>query len=40
MKIISGLKAGDSVVVKILDGDIIEINSRPEKSNNVAIGAS
>jgi hypothetical protein len=26
--------------VKILDGDIIEINSRPEKSNNVAIGAS
>jgi hypothetical protein len=44
VKIISGLKAGDSVVtnraVKILDGDIIEINSRPEKSNNVAIGAS
>jgi hypothetical protein len=40
VKIISGLKAGDSVVVKISDGDIVEINSRPEKSNNVAIGAS
>ena len=40
MKIISGLKAGDSVVMKISDGDIVEINSRPEKSNNVAIGAS
>ena len=44
MKIISSLKAGDSVVtdrvVKISDGDIVEINSRPEKSNNDAIGAS
>ncbi len=44
MKIISGLKAGDSViidgVVKISDGDIVEINSRPEKSNNVAVGTS
>ena len=44
MKIISGLKAGVSVVtdrvVKISDVDIVEINSRPEKSNNVAIGAS
>ena len=42
MKIIIGLKAGDSVVidgvVKISDGDIVEINSRPEKSNNVAVG--
>ena len=44
MKIISGLKAGDSVVVegvvKISDKDIVEINSRPENSNNVAIDAS
>ena len=44
MKIISGLKAGVSVVtdgvVKISDGDIVEINSRPEKSNNDAIDAS
>ena len=40
MKIISGLKAGDSVVVKISDGDIVEINSRPEKRNNAAVVAS
>ena len=44
MKIISGLKAGDSVVidgvVKISDGDIVEINSRPENSNNIAVGTS
>lgn len=44
VEIISGLKAGDSVVtdgvVKISDGDIVEISSRHEKSNNVAVGAS
>ena len=44
LEIISGLKAGDSVVaegvVKISDKDIVEINSRPENSNNVAIDAS
>ena len=44
VEIICGLKAGDSVVtdgiVKISDGDIVEISSRHEKSNNVAVGAS
>ena len=40
VKIISGLKAGDSVVVKISDGDIVVINSIPEKSNNIAVGTS
>ena len=44
MKIISGLKAGVSVVtdrvVKISDKDIVEINSRPEKRKNAAVGAS
>ena len=44
MKIISGLKVGDSLVIdwvmKISDGDIVEINSRPEKSNNVTVGIS
>ena len=44
VEIISGLKAGDSVVtdgvVKISDGDIVEISSKFEKCNNVAVGAS
>ena len=44
VEIISGLKAGDSVVtdgvVKISDGDIVEISSKSEKCNNVAVGAS
>jgi len=44
LEIISGLKAGDSVVaegvVKISDKDIVEINSRPENSNNIAIDVS
>ena len=44
VKIISGLKAGVSVVtdgvVKISDGDIVEINSRPDKRINVAVGTS
>jgi len=44
LEIISSLKAGDSVVidrvVKISNGNIIKISSRPEKRNNVAVGAS